>query len=806
MEGWTVLRLGARAFADPTCVGPRIAGLNLLLRLGFPVSPGFCVFPSDRARELSFRGPSPRLHRAVAAAYRRLGGLVAVWSAEGEAPVLFGLAGEEAVWRGVSRCLAAGGGPVFVQRLPDALASGIAYSVDPEDGRPEIALEAMRGLGGLAGEEEGKDRFRLGKRPLLLLSSSISAKARETRAGPMGLVRRPLPPSLRRASSLVEHEALALGRLIRRIEERVGFPVRLGWALTEKGFCFFSFGPVPPPVRDSFYLLSENRGEFTNRRFLATWEIPAEVVTPLTWDLLARAVRAASALVLAGLRLPSVASIPPLVLVDGRVEANFFAVGLEVEQSLGLPPETIISPPESRKRRPLARVYGFFRLAFRLLPSLPWIWKFWRRLEPSARRGAEEMRTAAERLRASCHGEVSPAGLAELLREVDVLLGRYFSALAIGVVAALRFRRFRRLLLRYCGREARAITARLCAGLHPPEEVEWAYGLWALARRLGAEFPPGSDPQEAWEKIVAGGAGRFEAAVALDSLAAAYAHVGPGWMELANPRWSEDLHATVGELFSLMGLGAEETAPEEHRRRLAAARSQAVVWVEGRLATGWRKIFFWRRRRLLRAKRKMATACELLAEVHGGMARFFAASRRLALLAGEELVRAGYLGRPDEVFFLRLDEVRACLLGTADPKRIEALRTERTETWERYREMAREALPAAEKKEAALTGVAASPGRVVGRAFLVRSPADFSSFPCGAVLVAGNVDYGWAPLFLRAAGVVTEEGGEMSPPAVLAREFGLPAVVGVKGLLDSVAEGDLLELDGTAGRILIRPE
>ncbi|NLG83625.1 MAG: hypothetical protein GX493_03235 [Firmicutes bacterium] len=796
----TVLPLGARGLGEAALVGPRMAGLNLLRRLGFPVAPGFGVFPPDRKREV-LRGPSPDLHRAVTAAYRRLGGLVAVWTADDEKPSLFGLAGQEAVWRGVLRSLTTGGGPVFVQRLPDAIASGVAYSVDPENGRPEMVVEATRGLGGLVGAEE-KDRFRLAKRPLLLLASSTANKTRETRAGPMGLVGRPLPPSLRRAPCLGESELLTFGRLLRRVEERVGAPIRLSWALTTRGFCFFSFAPLPPPIRDPFYLVPEVPPAFTDRRYLANWEIPAEVVTPLTGDFITRVTRAAWAKVTDALRLPTLAAVPPLVLVEGRIRDNFLAVSREIEQSLGLP-AGCLAPSAPRAR--LARLYGLSRLTLHLLPSFHRLWRFCRFLALNIQREAEEMRAAAGRFRTSCREQIPPAALAELLKEAVTLWDRHILTLAAGpFLAAYRFRRFRRLLLRYGGREAVHVIGPLVAGLGPPEEVEWAYGLWTLTRRLGTAFLPDGDPEETWAKFANGGAGRDEAAVALESLTATYVHLGPGWMELANPRWVENPRTVRTAILNWRDLEAGGKRPEEHRRQLAAARSQAVAWVDGRLTTGWRKLFFWRSPRLARARQRMTEAIHLLAEVHGSTARFVAAFRRLALLAGEELVHCGYLERPEEIFFLRPDEIQTCLLGTAEVDRIACLRAERAAAWSRYRSKAEEPPPPVEegkKRPPTLPGVAAYPGRAAGRACLVRSPEDFSSFPCGAILVAANVDYGWAPLFLRAGGVATEEGGEMSPPAVLAREFGLPAVVGVKGLSAWITEGELIEVDGTGGRI-----
>lgn len=71
--------------------------------------------------------------------------------------------------------------------------------------------------------------------------------------------------------------------------------------------------------------------------------------------------------------------------------------------------------------------------------------------------------------------------------------------------------------------------------------------------------------------------------------------------------------------------------------------------------------------------------------------------------------------------------------------------------------------------------------------------------PAGGILIAASSDPAWTPLFLRAGAVVMEVGGYLSHAAIVAREFGIPAVVSVHGILQGVATGDLLEVDAVKG-------
>ena len=98
-------------------------------------------------------------------------------------------------------------------------------------------------------------------------------------------------------------------------------------------------------------------------------------------------------------------------------------------------------------------------------------------------------------------------------------------------------------------------------------------------------------------------------------------------------------------------------------------------------------------------------------------------------------------------------------------------------------------------------GAAAAPGVAAGPACVLRDPHDGAGMARGDVLVAPSTDPGWTPLFLRASAVVMETGGYLSHGAVVAREFGLPAVVNVPDAMRRIAAGDRLRVDGDRGRV-----
>jgi len=161
------------------------------------------------------------------------------------------------------------------------------------------------------------------------------------------------------------------------------------------------------------------------------------------------------------------------------------------------------------------------------------------------------------------------------------------------------------------------------------------------------------------------------------------------------------------------------------------------------------------------------------------------------------------------VFFLDLPQARRALAGV--DHRAEVRRNRETYAVElRRRHIPRvllsdgtepEAEHAAPAPEGALVGVPASAGTVTGVVRVVLDPADAHLEP-GEILVAPSTDPGWTPLFLTAGGLVMEMGGSNSHGAVVAREYGIPAVVGVPDATARLHTGQTVTVDGAAGTVV----
>jgi pyruvate,water dikinase len=103
------------------------------------------------------------------------------------------------------------------------------------------------------------------------------------------------------------------------------------------------------------------------------------------------------------------------------------------------------------------------------------------------------------------------------------------------------------------------------------------------------------------------------------------------------------------------------------------------------------------------------------------------------------------------------------------------------------------------------SGIGVSSGRATGPVCMVHHPHDGDRLQRGDVLVAPSADPGWTPLFLRAGAIVMESGGYLSHGAIVAREFGLPAVANIPGILDELKDGEEVTVDGDAACVHRRP-
>ena len=189
--------------------------------------------------------------------------------------------------------------------------------------------------------------------------------------------------------------------------------------------------------------------------------------------------------------------------------------------------------------------------------------------------------------------------------------------------------------------------------------------------------------------------------------------------------------------------------------------------------------------------------------------------RQRAIALGEQWSFAGHLRSPDDVFHLTLAELIAIAEGRlAMPhaaKRASWRRRQRDSfTIQEAPEVIVEPRGLAPTMPAVATaascvdrnewrGIVVASGRANGVAHLAHHPTEALSLAVGAILVVPATDPSWTPAFLKAGAIVMETGGYLSHGAIVAREFGIPAVVNLPGILSAIRAGEQLEVDADHG-------
>jgi pyruvate,water dikinase len=293
-------------------------------------------------------------------------------------------------------------------------------------------------------------------------------------------------------------------------------------------------------------------------------------------------------------------------------------------------------------------------------------------------------------------------------------------------------------------------------------------------------------------------------------------------LDFTYPTWLEDPIPLYATMRAYLETGGDNRAAHEEQVRRA---EQAIAAMRQELATYPEPV-----RGQFEAFLGMARDGSFLQEEHN----FYIdqqtfSSVRLAFLAiGRQLVSHGTIDQAEDIFFLHVDEIRGLLSG--EPIDARAIVSERRASFEAARldvpppflgqppagpppdNPVTRALgrffgsaPPTTDDPGKLSGYPGSRGQITAPAFVARSLDEATGIPAGHVLVTVTTTPSWTPLFGVAGAIVTETGGPLSHCAIVAREYGLPAVVGVPGVTSRIQTGQAIHVDGTTGEVTLDP-
>ncbi len=814
-----------RAFVEEAGLGPSLAALA-------NEAPSRLLDAADDVADPFLRAPLPApVAEAIGQAYQHAsaGGLVAVRSSAvaedlgsasfaGQYRSFLGV-GADGLERAVRLCWASLWAPgarayrhaigldgaelamgVVVQAMVDAERSGVVFTLDPTGSDPDLLrVEAVEGLG-----EQ-------------LVAGQVTPEVFHERRSDLVALEDDAPPYLR---ALAEQ---ALG-----IEERLGAPQDIEWSLAARRLYILQARPVTtglPSSGDGFDTPPVPGATFTSA---GVGEMLPGVLPPLLWTIDGPLLNDAFGALFGSLGIHVAGPPEPAVgRFRGRAALNLSLLkaaarrmpgGSEADgerQYLGRVLTEGGREPSLRRRERLTRLGPALR-ALRLR----------RRLVRDA-----EVFVEAAAFALTLDPDLADAPTTSLLSYRQNLreLARQGMRTEVGVAAAAaaNYRSLELLLERWLGPEEGPLAAqRLTAG----RVREQAGGCAALLSLWDVHCDYCQLPEVAqavYEGPVEQTEDRLAAlgepgAVFLRIVREGLRRAGSAAL-YAGPTWEEDAASFWSLLRQCRGLGPE-AGPSVTMAQAAAEGTAFANQLYRRLARSWK----WRRTRILTGqivdvRRRLlgalvhdaTTYLRLREATKSAVLRVGGEERRVVRELVRRLVEQGALDSAGDEWFLTDQELDELALGRGGPGP-EILERRRT-AWEAARAAPAlpevfSGLPPLEREPVidtggpVLQGWATSPGRVTGRARVVRDLGQARDLIRGEILVGHSTDPSWTPLFLTAGGIVMEEGGPLSHAAIVAREFRLPAVLNAKGATRRIRTGMTITVDGTRGTVEIGQE
>ena len=707
---------------------------------------------------------------------------------------------------------------VVVQMMIEAEAAGVAFTVDPlANAADRLRINAVRGSG---------EKLAAGR----IIPDEIAVD-RMTLA-----VKRLGPPSVGR-SSLSRGQLRKLAALALRVESLFGTPQDIEWAYRKGSFHILQARPAAPVKKKAAPVViwghpANHRLAETGVVFWSNWNTRENMpypLKPMAWSFLNDAMFPAIFRVLWGTREKSALYPYSFVidLVNGRAYWNMNRLlGHPFFGWLIRPVLKFIDSQAAGTFRDLARSgqfkpdrppVAFWRrwregaVAALVWLRFPWFAgrgrierqceRFWRRAE------SFEAQDLAGRPVSELIAAVRGFGLDAARTAFPMMIVAGKALLGLGIIS--------RLIRRWP--ELRAED--LLAGIPGNKTTEGALELYGLSRmpsRLKTFFH--STPAAKLEAGLAKSSQGREYLQRLEEFLSRHGHRGIKDLDIGFPSWRENRTYVLQMIQGFLQPGAGNRDPERLFAAAAERRLALTDEVERRLGGGfWGRIIPFREA-LFHAGLKVAHEYFPLREneKYYGL-KCYPGSRRIILEIGQRYRQAGWLTKAEDIFFITFPEIEKTeALGGDAARGLRSLVRQRRVQWQKQvggrspfivRSDGRR-VPAGEGAAPPpgrrLAGLAVAPGKVSGIARIIFEPGQAGRFRQGEILVAPYAEPGWAPLFLLARGLVLEVGGTMCHGAIIAREFGIPAVVGVKNAMGRIRDGERITVDGDAG--LVWPE
>jgi pyruvate,water dikinase len=716
---------------------------------------------------------------------------------------------------------------IVVQQMIEAEVAGVLFTADPLTGkRRRAVIDASPGLGeAVVSGMVNPDHFVVHTATGEILQRRLGDKRVAVRAAAGSGTERFAPAGNKEEACLKDGQVRALAELGARVEAHYGAPQDTEWAIDADGRIWLL---QARPITSLFPLPESAPATDYDLRVYFSFSVAQGVYRPLT-PMGLQAFRLVASTI-----ATTLAARPPRDPYAGPAFVAEAAGRLFLDVTPVLRDKLWRRLLDLAMRNMEARTAPILRRLTadpRLSPAAGRRWPVLRTLLSLLVRGRIPLRVAEALARPQAARDRA-ARVAARLRESDEMrrgagAGEHLDAVERLLLDGPPSVPLKVIPVFIAGLAANALAGRLLGNLATDDErravlrglphnptTEMDLALWALAQE--ARSDPDSarvlreTPPEQLAEDYHGGGLPPKLRTGLENFLHAYGHRGVAEIDLGLPRWSEDPAHVLGALANYLRLENPELAPDVQFSRAAREAKETATELTSRAGLKGRVRgrlvgFFLRRARALLGMREMPKFCFII---------LFSRIRELLWPVGEEMAEAGRLENAEDIFFVTLPEARAALGGDDLRPVVRERRSAYTREVRRRHvprvllsdgtEPATEAPDAPMAAEGVLSGTPASGGVVNAPARVILDPGGAVLEP-GEVLVAPSTDPGWTPLFLTAGGLVMEMGGPMSHGAIVAREYGIPAVVGVADATERIRTGQEITVDGSAGTIATWP-
>ncbi len=730
---------------------------------------------------------------------------------------------------------------VIIQQMIDAKTSGVIFTCNPANNRTdEIVLSSVWGAGeGLVSGGLAADTFVVKKKDGTTVSTVVEKEhqLRFDRQRNSGLEALDVADEKQNVSSLSELEIVHISKIAIEIENHYRRPQDIEFCLDDNGDLYIL--QARPITRLAEYgPAAGNRLTWDNSNIIESY---SGVTTPMTFSFIRRAYTIVYHC------FAEVMGIPPqqvhdsrhvfenmLGMIRGRVFYNlqnwyrlirlfpgfqYNAHFMESMMGIKEPLELADAPPRpSWFQKYFVELPALLRLVSRTLGNF-------RRIRPIVRRFESDFQACYSRWDAMDFSRLPPHELKSLYHEMeDALLWNWKAPIINDFYVMIYYGLLKKLCAKWAHDETGALQNDLICGEGGVESAEPAKMLLRLAadaakipelKALIFEDPLEELPAKVGREIRYA---QFHARMQL--YLQRYGFRCMNELKLEEYSLRDRPHVVYQVLRNYLSLADSSALDvdamqvrEQQVRRSAEQTAFAAIGSQWSLLP--RQTIF---RRVLRNAR---TGVKNRENMRFARTRIYGVVRELIRAIGQQLADEKIITHREDIFYLTIDEVWDFIKGTAVTAQLDQLAELRRCEFEGYRES-----PAPDDRfdtygfvyhqnrfvnpddklvelaDGQLCGTGCCPGVITNKVRVLKSPQDNLALS-GEILVAERTDPGWVPLYPAVSGILIERGSVLSHSAVVAREMGIPTIVGIKGLLMHIHDGDTVTMDGASGVVTL---